>query len=387
MKNLLPAILIGGAPDAGKSALTHNLARKLRELDVPHYVFRASRDGEGDWFFEGDPEYVRQIRVSVRGKWPDTFIQFVCQTIKNRLMPLIVDIGGLPTERDNPIFHACTHSILLLKDEEKEATQTWHDFTTSNGLTPLAELRSQLSGHSKLTAREPVLMGTIVGLERRQRAYGPAFNALVERICELFEYPELERLHLDAAKTEDVVHLDQRLEALDHGANEWTPDLLEPLLAEVSTQTELSVYGRGPAWVYGALALHAKTKPFHQFDPCLNWVEPPSLRSGTLEQPAESLVYIEEPKLQGDAYILTIRLTHYYIDYTEKEQLAFPDLSPDHGVIVSGKLPLWLFTALARFYADRDVPWIALHDARKNKAAFVIYSRVETHTIGDRLPM
>ena len=85
-----------------------------------------------------------------------------------------------------------------------------------------------------------------------------------------------------------------------------------------------------------------------------------------------------------NACILTIRLIHGYIDYRDKDKFTIPELAPDRGVILNGKLPLWLFTALARFYAERDVPWIALNDASEN-SAYVIYSRVETPTIGKRL--
>jgi len=64
----LPAILIGGPPHAGKSVLTYNLTIALRKLDVPHYVFRASPDGEGDWSFEGDLDTVREFIIKGKHK-------------------------------------------------------------------------------------------------------------------------------------------------------------------------------------------------------------------------------------------------------------------------------------------------------------------------------
>lgn len=77
---------------------------------------------------------------------------------------------------------------------------------------------------------------------------------------------------------------------------------------------------------------------------------------------------------------------HNYIDYTDVDKLRFPVPPPDRGVIVSGKLPLWLFTGLARLYKQLDVPWIALTDAHNN-TAIVIHSHVEKYLLGDQLRM
>jgi CRISPR-associated protein Csx3 len=155
-----------------------------------------------------------------------------------------------------------------------------------------------------------------------------------------------------------AVHLDRQLEALAPGVDEWTPDLLEPLLAGLPTQAALSVYGYGPNWLYGTLALHARTQPFYQFDPCLGWVQPPLLRSepDIPGQATHSIIQITlEPGV--DRSTIIIHPIHIYLDYTEAAQLAFPELVPGNGVIVSGPLlPLWLFTALARFYAERMFP-------------------------------
>jgi CRISPR-associated protein Csx3 len=215
------------------------------------------------------------------------------------------------------------------------------------------------------------------------------FEAIVDRIAELFSSyskDELEKLHLDAAPIEFLVHLDHQLHALAPDTDEWTYDLLEPLLAELPAQTPMAVYGRGPYWLYGALALHAGTQPFYQFDVLLGWISVPTLRASVSKQVSQGPLHIEQPYTDGDQYVIEIHPRHNYLDYTDTDQLAFPEPPPDRGVIVSGKLPLWLFTALARFYAQRNVPWIALTDAHNNRA-IVIYSRVKTHMIGKSLRM
>src|SRR5258708_17818126 len=98
--NTLPAILIGAPPGSGKSILTYNISQELRQMkvshEIPHYVFRANTDGEGDWLFEASQDEVRQLRV--KGKWTDRFRELVRHDIAHRLVPIIVDIGGLPIE-------------------------------------------------------------------------------------------------------------------------------------------------------------------------------------------------------------------------------------------------------------------------------------------------
>jgi CRISPR-associated protein Csx3 len=387
--NPLPAILMGGPPNAGKSVLTYNLTRELRRLEIPHYVFRANPDIEGDWFLQGDLEIVRQIqlRVSDYRHWTDIFREFVCRDLAHRYLPLIVDLGGLPKDADNCIFQVCTHSLLLLKDEDEEATRTWRRYTTTNGLLPLAELRSQLKGDSILTSKEPTITGTISGLVRGARLHNTVFDMVLERVSQLFSsfsLDELEKFHLDKAPIESVVHLPRQHDALAADTDEWTDDMLQPLLAKLPSQTAMAVYGRAPSWVYGALATHAGTQPFHQFDARLGWVIPPVLQASTSGQPPQPLIYIKEEN-SNDAYVILIHPIHNYLDYTEADQLVFPEPPPQRGIVVSGKLPLWLFTALARFYVQRNVPWIALNEARDNRPV-VTYSQVDSHPIGKILP-
>ena len=386
----LPTILIGGPPEAGKSVLTYNLTRELRRCEIPHYVFRASADIEGDWFMKGDFDTVCQIQLKVQDyrHWTDKFIELACRALSHRYLPLIVDIGGRPTEADTCIFQKCTHSILLLKDEDEEATRTWRRYSTINKLEPLAELRSQREGKSILATEESVITGTITGLEREKRIRGQVFDALLERVIQLFsKYPpdELEKFHLANAPIGFVVvHLLEQLHALAPDTDEWPPDRLQPLLEKLSAQTAMAVYGRAPNWVYGALALHAGTQPFHQFDALLGWVAPPALQASASKQAPQSPISVKQENYT-DSYVIHIHPVHNYLDYTEADQLVFPEPPPNLGVIVTGKLPLWLFTALARFYAQRNAPWIALNDAHENKPV-VIYSQVASYPIGTILP-
>jgi CRISPR-associated protein Csx3 len=388
--NRLPALLVGGPPKAGKSRLTYNLSQELRRREIQHYVFRASPDGEGDWSHEGDSDTVRQLRIEAKRKWSDDFRRLVSHDLRRRLVPLIVDLGGCPVEEDSSIFQACTRSLLLLKTDEEEESQKWRHIVARYGLTPLADLYSQREkGPSLPTAREPVLTGTITGMDGADPLTGRVYEILVSRICKLFSSygdEELERLHMREAKGEKIVHLPKWLAKNAPGQDVWSPDLLEPLLADLPGQTSYGVYGRAPNWVYGVLALHGGIqKPFYQFDPRHGWIEPPPLSASASPQSVQETILLET-RANENAWMLIVLLKYGYIDYTEADRLTFPEPPSGSGVIINGKLPLWLFTALARFYAARNVPWVALNYAQTNKA-FLIYSQDETHTIGEEIPL
>ncbi len=387
----LPAVLVGGPPDAGKSVLTYNLTQALRERQVPHYVLRANPDGEGDWFMKGDPDTVRQIRADAKSKWSKEFRELVSRDLAKRHLPLIVDLGGYPNPADAAIFAGCTHSILLLRDDKPDDTVTWHSYTRS--LTPVAELRSQWEGEAVPPTSENPLKGTLVHLRRPAKAepYTPlqstVFKKLVKLVEKLFDYQEssLIQLHLGQSPVETVVNLPKLLKALapDRGEDgQWTPDLLQPLLSKLPSHAALAIYGRAPVWVYSAVAMHEGSQPFRQFDARLSWVKPPSVKIGSVEKQRDITISKE---VQGNAFILRIKPIFGYLDITEANEILFPEPPPQHGVILSGKLPQWLFTSLARLYAQRHVPWIAVNDAHNNSPV-VIYSHDTKYPIGKILP-
>src|SRR5437016_3695405 len=119
----LPAILIGGPPHAGKSVLTYNLSQALRRRNVPHYVLRASPDGEGDWSQEMDQNTVQLVRI--KGKWTPEFVSRTCSELEQRQLPLLVDVGGKPQNDQMCIFQHCTHSILLLHANDESVIRQW----------------------------------------------------------------------------------------------------------------------------------------------------------------------------------------------------------------------------------------------------------------------
>jgi len=371
---LFPSILIGGPPHVGKSVLAYSLTHALRRRGVEHYVLRAYPDGEGDWANEADQRLVRRIRI--KGEGTPEWVTRICRDIAARHLPLIVDVGGRPTPDQERVFDHCTHAILLTKDAAHR--DTWQTMIVRHGLILLADLHSRLRGTSLVTDDGPVLRGVITGLERGTTAAGPTFDALVERVARLFAYDpaELRRSHLTSAPVENVIDLDRLARTLGVPFTgekaTWQPRHLPPLLDYLPEATPLGLYGRGPNWLYAAVALSARPAPFYQFDVRLGWITPPTLRLGP-PLPGAPLQVCPVPR--GTHTRLEFAIPRDYLDYDEADGLAVPSVSPHQGVVLSGKLPHWLYAALALTYAPL-VPWLAVYQPQWETQAIVVSSRV-----------
>ncbi len=84
--------------------------------------------------------------------------------------------------------------------------------------------------------------------------------------------------------------------------------------------------------------------------------------------------------------ILTIRIANEYLDYLQADNLPFPPITLESGLIIDGKIPHWLLTALVRLYQNAGVAWIACHQPQLH-GAVVVMSRVAAYAIGDLVPV
>jgi CRISPR-associated protein Csx3 len=382
----LPAILIGGPPHTGKSVLIYSLTQALRKRSIDHYVIRACPDGEGDWSQEIDSDAMRILRV--KGQWKPEFVRRVCYALEHRHFPLLVDMGGRPTEWQMSIMHHCTHSLLLLRPEDEDSMQFWLQLVEDNSLLPLARIRSVLDGASVVTSRFPVIEGTLSGLVRHTQVQGSLFDILVERIHVLFSaysMQELRQEYFDSAPGE-VINLNIFLQMFAPQSERWEPWMIQRLLSTLPSHTPLAIYGRGTNWLYGALVALVNSpfpQHFYQFDPRLGWVTPPRLTIGTVAEQAVSFTLWED----SAATVLSAQLVNDYLDYAETHNLAFPSVSTEKGIILNGKLPLWLVTALVHLYNTVvGVPWVACYSPQLERAV-VVASRVTTYIPGDLVPL
>jgi len=353
----------------------------LRKRGITHYAIRACPDGEGNWSQEIDQETVRLIRM--KGEWSRAFVEGICRDLERRSLPLLVDMGGRPEESQSCILRNCTHSLLLLKHNEKDLSSRWQHLVTTHGLLPLAQLYSEQDGVSSLTAKEPVIEGTITGLKRGFVALGPVFDALVERIESLFTYSseELDQASFDMSPTELVIDLRDALKKNDPQASRWLPGMIPGLLDDIPADTPVSIYGIAPHWLYGTLAIHAGQQPFYQFSR-VGWVSPPTL----LIDKSPSSEITCSVRESADATVLNVEIVTKHLDHLQSEHLPFPPVATEKGIIFYGSMPSWLLTALARLYRDYGVAWIACYQPPLGQAV-VVADRTGSHTPGDQVPL
>src|SRR5258707_8567349 len=372
MMNFLPAVLLGGPPQAGKSVLLYQLTQALRALGVDHYALRACPDGEGNWFQESDPAFISIILVKHR-IWPAPFIERISLDLEHRCLPFLVDMGGHPTSVEALLFRRCTHTILLLREDLPQETLHWQELVETSNLLPLARLFSQQKGTSTLLTSSPLLTGILTGLDRHapQTEASPLFDALVERLVQLFSSCDVQdqlTVYLGHAPTELTVDVQQELRTFTLTSSTWEPEMLQSFLDCLPGEVPLSVYGIGPSWLYAALAAHSDPQPFYLFDPKLpfGWVQPVKVKLG--KEPAQANEITLTTREASGCTILTIRFPHDRLNYFQTEPLAFPVLSQGNGVIIDGRVPNWLLAALVRLYKGTGAVWIAPFYVQAQKA-------------------
>jgi len=374
--NLLPAIFFGGSPNTGKSNLFYHLIQTFHERGIAHGGLRVCFTGD-----RPDADQMEQVRLMhVTDKQGPDIVRRLCLDLQRRCLPLLVDLDGRLAVQEPCVFHHGTHTLLLRSPEQEESVQRWQHLARANGLLPLAELTSQSHGTSQLAGDGPVMYGTLAGLTRSVRPTDALFEALIERIALLFSSyspAELEGVQLKLAPADLVVGLDLFLTRLAPDAQQWNPAMLPLLLAELPDETSLAVYGPGPDWVYAGLAVHAGRQPFYQLDPRTGWITPPPLLIGTHGAPDMQ----GELHLFEQACVLSVRITHS-LDPQQAYHLPFPHAPVERGLILDGRLPLWLTTALVRLYQESGVAWIACSQVG-TEGAVVVSSRVSSPASGE----
>lgn len=377
MAPLFPAILIGGPPHSGKSTLTYRVSQALHQRGIAHYALRASPDGEGNWSMEAPQALVAELRMHAKSDWSAGFAAAMSRDIAGRHLPLLVDAGGKPSPETAQIATVCTHALLLAANPDDLAP--WRDLLARQGRGIIAELHSVLDGAQQVTATSPVLRGTLNGLQRGQSAEGPCLTALVDHLARYMAYPpeQLYREHLARTPIELVINVEQPIYPLPRRDNTtWLPADLPTLLAGLPPNEPLAIYGRGPNWLYAALAAFAPPR-LQVFTALQGWVDPPALRVRDTRAP-ERLRWEVTPT--PAATVLTGAIPSSYLDYRAAAGLPVPPVDPARGLIMSGKLPNWLYAALAQTYRAQ-VPWLAVFQPQL-RGGVVVWSQADAVPVG-----
>lgn len=373
-----PAILIAGTPNCGKSVLSYMLSQQLRKLGVAHYLLRAVPDGEGDWFMQGEPGVVRTLRQKHKANtgYSAGFVARMQTAVENRLVPLLVDVGGLPRGEQFGILRACTHAVLLYRDEAGRAA--WQSILAEQNLPLIAELRSIRDEPGQIEQVQPWLSGSISGLDRTDPQTDLVFGALLDRLASLCHYDALylEQVHLRRAQYPPLVErlLLDKIDPARRGTTPvWQPSDLPQVIPLIPAGEALSLYGRGPVWLAAAIGAHTAPAPLTIFDAREGWIPVPE----TSQAPAENILAVDA--LPASEF--TLADFHVPGGMLEIGPLHCPDLPGAKGLVLSGKLPRWAFISLARWFAPKR-EWVAIRDANAN-AAIVIHVNQSVPGLGE----
>ena len=386
--NAFPAVIVGGPPHSGKSVLVYSLTQALRRANIAHYVLRACPDYEGDWANEIPQEQVQIIRQ--KGAFTAEFTAAVQRSQQRWQLPCLVGVCGQPTPAQQATWRYATHALLLVAAEpaqpEKYTAQMdwWQTIMTTQRLPLIGQIQSQLQGKQQLITTTPLVTGIITGLERGRLVEGPVIAALTAKLSTLFTYSEdaLAAIHLADAPVELALNLPSLANTLGGENGRWHPTQLPALLAYLPTDTPLAVYGRAPHWIYAALAALAQPAPLWLFDARLGWMQPPTLPVTAAAGAVQA----------GWQVVQTTTATYTHLALSSRAQflrpeapsrLPLPPIDSSKGLILSGKIPNWLLTAVV--YQFPTVPWLAVY--QPFLAGAVVVASQTPNEVGRVLPL
>ncbi len=356
--NLLPAILIGGPPNSGKSILFYGLTRALERLVLPSfYALRAAPDGEGHWTHEITPDARYGLRF--KGQWNQRWVDVTCRDLAARTMPTLVDVGGLPTAEQEVIFDQCNYAILLTRVGANAEREHWRQLMMKHGLPILADVQSDLAGENHYVINpDGSVGGTLAGLQRvsGRVANGPAFDAIVERVHSVFDLPQddIDGLNIAAAPKDSFVVDYAALTRSWYGAGvHWPESDVSRLVEATPANRSLAVYGAKPSWL--CTALGARRTVGYVFDVRQGWVKPPAISVGlpnderwkTHPQLELSIEWLGHQRAR---LRMKKRPEFYYLDYDSFHGSVFPHLPAETLLSLYGPMPLWLFASLGQAY-------------------------------------
>lgn len=374
-----PAIVIGGPPHSGKSVLIHALTAALRRHGMhQHYVLRANPDGEGDWANEAQQLLVKKLRQ--KGAFTQRFIDRAAHDLENRPLPFLVDVGGKPREWQEIVFKHCTHGVLLIADNQSEIRPWWQALYRRHNIQTIADLTSTLVGFERVRSSAIPLMADIANLERGRTSFDShVVDVLVQRICAILGHSdqEITEQHIQNAPLKSAVDLITLGQSIGVAGNRWDPRHLQLLASRLRPSKAVAYYGRGPVWLYGFLAAHHHSAEFWQFDARLGWIQPPSL---TMTSTADQAAWQEEIDSRSDYTIVKYLTASEYLSIRSPDEYPIQSLATNRGVILSGKLPFWLLTALVKQYQQHH-PWIACYQPQVG--AVIVSTTSNRRHIGD----
>ena len=154
--------------------MREGLKQAIRAIpDSPYpYFITACPDGEGAWFQETvnrSPEEARQLKDDYKkalGGFSPGFVERISNSIRDCSLPLtLVDVGGIPDEKNKEICRYATHAIILFNDYGM--VDVWRRFCHELNITIIAEIYSNYHGKKDtVEMKTGIFTGTVHHLER-----------------------------------------------------------------------------------------------------------------------------------------------------------------------------------------------------------------------------
>ncbi len=386
-------LAISGPPHSGKSVFLSSL---IENLPDGCNIFRACPDGEGDWSQRTESSLAQELREKEKFS-----MDFVNQSVKMidgyRNKILLVDTGGKIDGEDLPLIFARVDGIVVLSREDQIVE--WEQLAKKSGKKIVAVIASGLTGENTVsTDAEGVLRGRVTGLERGASVDSAVINKLAEALkSQIAEYCEDE-------KNADVHFgkLAERLNIPRHrqgGRFDWQPEHLQAAVSLAKEtlkdrQGNVRVWGTAPGMVWGAIAAAVRPLKVEQHDPFKGYVAIPELPQSP--DGSKNLDWIIKETNSYTFIKYQIKGTNF--GDRKLDEVAAPAINSAKGVVVAGKGPWWLTTAIQESYST--APWIALvqpqvsnkrngdgvlwHESHSGQTpAVVVYSSVSNTRVGD----
>jgi len=389
-------IAVCGPRHSGKTVFLSSLVERLPD---GCNIFRACPDGEGDWSQSTDQTTAQKLRE--KGKFSMDFIDESVNMIRNfRNKILLVDTGGDIEGEDLPLILKEVDGVIILA--RPEATADWQELVEKNGKHMFGVLTSRETGETAIKEQDDEhITGTVTGLERGSKVDNIVINELADLIKDkLMKYCEDEKeANIRFNK------LAQELGIAEHrlgGRVNWLPENLpamiehaKKLLRDKTGESEkIKMWGTAPGMVWGALTAALRPQEVAHHDPYKGYVGIPQLR----HRP-EGSDNLKWKTHESDEYSLVkyqIAGTHF--GERKLDEVVPPDVNQNKGIVLSGRGPWWLTTAIQESY--QDAPWIAWinpqesrrkrlsgkewHEEYQNSVpAVIVYSRINDHKVGE----
>jgi len=188
-------IAIGGPPHSGKSVFVKTLFTQMSGgYPDAVYLTRACPDGEGNWFYEAEPELAARLRI--KGSYTEEWIANSLDRIRalRRTKPLVfVDLGGKLAPDIYETLKLCDYIVILSASPEK--SREWRRAAEDSKCPVLALFHSQLitthddaldtDARSEIDLNMDPIIGTMVNLDRDTTdvCYIEAVSALANHIA------------------------------------------------------------------------------------------------------------------------------------------------------------------------------------------------------------